>query len=86
MERGARSVYGEFTQQLEKAEKAPEDGGMRANQMVMTDIDCPNCGRKMGIRTATTGVFLGALATRCRRKSVARPPLTWCRKTKCSIY
>ena len=27
---------------------------MRANQMVLTDIDCPDCGRKMGIRTATT--------------------------------
>jgi DNA topoisomerase-1 len=27
--------------------------------MVLTSIDCPTCGRKMGIRTASTGVFLG---------------------------
>jgi DNA topoisomerase-1 len=32
---------------------------MLPNQMVLTSIDCPTCGRKMGIRTATTGVFLG---------------------------
>ena len=32
---------------------------MRPNQMVLTSIDCPTCGRKMGIRTASTGVFLG---------------------------
>ncbi|MBL5902755.1 type I DNA topoisomerase [Serratia fonticola] len=49
----------EFSEQLETAEKDPEEGGMRPNQMVMTSIDCPTCGRKMGIRTASTGVFLG---------------------------
>lgn len=49
----------DFSEQLETAEKDPEEGGMRPNQMVMTTIDCPTCGRKMGIRTASTGVFLG---------------------------
>ncbi|HFO0260305.1 TPA: type I DNA topoisomerase [Serratia marcescens] len=49
----------DFSEQLETAEKDPEEGGMRPNQMVMTSIDCPTCGRKMGIRTASTGVFLG---------------------------
>nr|WP_320126142.1 type I DNA topoisomerase [uncultured Shewanella sp.] len=51
--------YADFTKQLEKAELDPEEGGMRLNQMVMTDIKCPTCGRSMGIRTGTTGVFLG---------------------------
>lgn len=51
--------FAEFSEQLEIAEKDPEEGGMRPNQMVMTSIDCPTCGRKMGIRTASTGVFLG---------------------------
>lgn len=51
--------YEEFSSKLEQAEKDPQEGGMRTNQMVLTDIDCPTCGRKMGIRTATTGVFLG---------------------------
>ena len=47
---------------------------MRANQMVLTDIDCPDCGRKMGIRTATTGVFLGC-------SGYALPPKERCKKT-----
>lgn len=68
------AFYAEFTQELEKADKAPEEGGMRANQMVMTDIDCPDCGRKMGIRTATTGVFLGC-------SGYALPPKERCKKT-----
>ncbi|MGH1408845.1 MAG: type I DNA topoisomerase [Aeromonas sp.] len=68
------AFYAEFTQELEKADKAPEEGGMRANQMVLTDIDCPDCGRKMGIRTATTGVFLGC-------SGYALPPKERCKKT-----
>lgn len=51
--------YAGFTQQLDIANLTPEEGGMRPNQMVMTDIECPTCARKMGIRTGTTGVFLG---------------------------
>lgn len=51
--------YQGFIQKLQTAELEPEQGGMRVNQFVLTDIDCPTCGRKMGIRTASTGVFLG---------------------------
>lgn len=32
---------------------------MRPNPMVLTCIACPTCERQMGIRTASTGVFLG---------------------------
>jgi DNA topoisomerase-1 len=49
--------YGDFAGKLEKA--GSETGGMRANEPTMTDIECPQCGRKMQIRTASTGVFLG---------------------------
>ncbi|AJQ95364.1 type I DNA topoisomerase [Gynuella sunshinyii] len=48
------SFYAGFTQQLDHAE-----AGMRPNQAVETDIDCPTCGRKMAIRNGSTGVFLG---------------------------
>ncbi|WP_372614504.1 type I DNA topoisomerase, partial [Halomonas sp.] len=50
------TFYAEFRQELEVAES---EAGMRPNQPVPTDIDCPSCGRKMQIRTASTGVFLG---------------------------
>lgn len=50
------AFYHEFREELVKAES---DDGMRPNQPVGTDIDCPSCGRKMQIRTASTGVFLG---------------------------
>ncbi|MEQ9723850.1 type I DNA topoisomerase [Yersinia alsatica] len=66
--------FAEFSQQLEKAEKDPEEGGMRPNQMVMTSIDCPTCGRPMGIRTASTGVFLGC-------SGYALPPKERCKTT-----
>ncbi|PHM60790.1 DNA topoisomerase I [Xenorhabdus stockiae] len=48
-----------FSEQLDIANKDPEEGGMRPNPMVITSIECPTCSRPMGIRTATTGVFLG---------------------------
>lgn len=48
--------YAEFRDELAQAES---EDGMRPNQPVPTDIDCPSCGRKMQIRTASTGVFLG---------------------------
>ncbi|WP_445493430.1 type I DNA topoisomerase [Photorhabdus sp. SF281] len=51
--------FTDFSEQLDVANKDPEDGGMRPNPMVITSIDCPTCNRPMGIRTATTGVFLG---------------------------
>ena len=50
------AFYAEFKKELEEAES---EDGMRPNQPVPTDIDCPTCGRKMQIRTASTGVFLG---------------------------
>ncbi|QFI55159.1 type I DNA topoisomerase [Aeromonas simiae] len=68
------AFYREFTEELEQAGKPDEDGGMRANQMVLTDIACPDCGRPMGIRTATTGVFLGC-------SGYALPPKERCKKT-----
>ena len=70
MEKVLDSFFSDFTDQLEKAEKDPEEGGMLPNQMVLTSIDCPTCGRKMGIRTATTGVFWAAPAMRCRQRAL----------------
>lgn len=51
--------FADFSEQLTKAELDELEGGMRPNNLVETDIDCPTCGRKMAIRTASTGVFLG---------------------------
>ena len=51
--------YKNFTEQLSLADKPSEEGGMRNNEPIVTDIDCPTCSRKMGIRTGSTGVFLG---------------------------
>ncbi|MEP1446983.1 MAG: type I DNA topoisomerase [Paraglaciecola sp.] len=51
--------YVDFEQKLHVAEKTPEEGGMRLNQAIPTDIECPKCGRPMNVRTASTGVFLG---------------------------
>lgn len=68
------SFYQEFRETLHRAESDAGDGGMRSNQMILTDIDCPDCGRKMGIRTATTGVFLGC-------SGYALPPKERCKKT-----
>ena len=66
--------YKNFTDQLTLADKPSEEGGMRNNEPVMTDIECPTCGRKMGIRTASTGVFLGC-------SGYALPPKERCTKT-----
>ncbi|WP_371189143.1 type I DNA topoisomerase [Thalassotalea maritima] len=66
--------YQDFTGQLEKAGKDMDEGGMQQNLPVITNIDCPECGRKMGIRTASTGVFLG-----CSGYSL--PPKERCNKT-----
>lgn len=53
------AFYGDFLTHLNKASDDVVQGGMRANEPVMTDIDCPTCQRKMMIRTASSGVFLG---------------------------
>lgn len=66
--------FADFSHELEIAEQAPGEGGMRTNEMVLTSIDCPTCGRKMGIRTATTGVFLGC-------SGYALPPKERCKQT-----
>ncbi|WP_110687507.1 type I DNA topoisomerase [Salinicola aestuarinus] len=50
------AFYAEFKAQLEHAQG---DDGMRPNEPIETDIDCPTCGRPMQIRIASTGVFLG---------------------------
>jgi DNA topoisomerase-1 len=47
--------YGDFKTKLEHAES---EDGMRPNTPTETDIKCPDCGRNMLIRNATTGVFL----------------------------
>ncbi len=64
--------YANFQQKLQRAESA--EGGMRANTPTETDIVCPDCGRPMMIRTASTGVFLG-----CSGYSL--PPKERCKKT-----
>ncbi|AOV97131.1 DNA topoisomerase I [Edwardsiella hoshinae] len=66
--------FNDFSQQLEVAEKSPEEGGMRLNPMVLTSIACPTCARPMGIRTASTGVFLGC-------SGYALPPKERCKTT-----
>ncbi len=64
--------YTSFTKQLEKA--SAQDNGMRANKPTDTDIVCPQCGRHMQIRTASTGVFLGC-------SGYALPPKERCKAT-----
>ncbi len=76
--------FGDFTTQLATAEKDPEEGGMQPNPMVLTSIDCPTCGRKMGFVPPAPAFSLGRRAMPCRRKSGAKPPSTWCRRTKSS--
>lgn len=51
--------FGDFSEHLSDAEKEPDVGGMRLNPLVVTpDVICPQCGRPMGIKTASSGVFL----------------------------
>ena len=66
--------YKNFSKKLTLANKDVDDGGMRNNSPVLTDIDCPTCNRKMGIRTASTGVFLGC-------SGYALPPKERCTTT-----
>lgn len=64
--------YANFLVELAVAESA--DGGMRTNDPTETDIECPNCGRHMQVRTASTGVFLGC-------SGYALPPKERCKQT-----
>ncbi|QCI23822.1 type I DNA topoisomerase [Buchnera aphidicola (Macrosiphoniella sanborni)] len=52
------NFFKDFSIQLEKAKKLPEEGGMELNTMVLTSIECSYCFKKMGIKNAITGVFL----------------------------
>lgn len=66
--------YAGFVDQLERAQSGDGESGMRANKPTDTDIPCPDCGRHMQIRTASTGVFLG-----CSGYSL--PPKERCKRT-----
>ncbi|WP_150140525.1 type I DNA topoisomerase [Candidatus Enterovibrio escicola] len=68
------NFFKSFSDDLKKAELDEVDGGMKPNSIVLTDIDCPICFRKMGIRTASTGVFLGC-------SGYALPPKERCKTT-----
>ncbi len=65
------AFYAGFRRRLEDAAR-PE--GMRPNTPTMTRIDCPACTRKMQIRSASTGVFLGC-------SGYALPPKERCTQT-----
>ena len=64
--------YKGFSDKLVKAQSL--QNGMRENAPTETDIPCPACGRKMQIRTASTGVFLGC-------SGYALPPKERCKST-----
>lgn len=66
--------FKDFSQQLSQAELDELEGGMKPNSLVMTNIQCPTCGRPMAIRTASTGVFLGC-------SGYALPPKERCKTT-----
>ncbi len=66
--------FDNFSSELKQAELDEEDGGMKPNKIVLTDISCPTCQRPMGIRTASTGVFLGC-------SGYALPPKERCKTT-----
>ncbi|WP_413285939.1 type I DNA topoisomerase [Vibrio sp. MA40-2] len=68
------NFFSDFSSHLEKAELDEQAGGMKPNHIVETDIECPTCSRKMGIRTASTGVFLGC-------SGYALPPKERCKTT-----
>ena len=70
-----KKVLDEFYEDFKrKLDSAYESGGMRPNDPVDTEIPCPECGRNMQIRTASTGVFLG-----CSGYNL--PPKERCKKT-----
>jgi len=67
--------YKDLTKLLSKAELPEEEGGMRLNEpVVIEEVRCPTCSRAMGIRTASTGVFLGC-------SGYALPPKERCKTT-----
>ncbi|MCP4320518.1 MAG: type I DNA topoisomerase [Alteromonadales bacterium] len=67
--------YKDLTTLLDKAELPEDEGGMRLNEpVVIKEVRCPTCEREMGIRTASTGVFLGC-------SGYALPPKERCKTT-----
>ncbi len=68
------NFFTDFSSHLGNAELDESEGGMRPNNIVLTDIKCPTCERPMGIRTASTGVFLGC-------SGYALPPKERCKTT-----
>ena len=58
----------------EKLAAAASPDGMRPNTPTLTAIDCPACGRKMQVRSASTGVFLSC-------SGYAQPPKARCTQT-----
>lgn len=55
-----KNVLNEFYNDFQnKLEVADSEDGMRPNDPVNTNIECPTCSRNMQIRTGSTGVFLG---------------------------
>lgn len=66
--------FNDFTMDLDKADLDESEGGMTPNKIVETNIECPTCSRPMGIRTASTGVFLGC-------SGYALPPKERCKTT-----
>ncbi|HPG27594.1 MAG TPA: DNA topoisomerase, partial [Myxococcota bacterium] len=71
-----KKVLGDFYADFRKKLAVAEDQkkGMRTNDPTDTDIPCPQCGRPMQIRTASTGVFLGC-------SGYALPPKERCKAT-----
>ncbi|MFP3014283.1 MAG: type I DNA topoisomerase [Arsenophonus sp.] len=66
--------FSNFIERIESANKSQDEGGMRPNLMVLISIKCPECHRQMGIRTASTGVFLGCSGYKLQQKE-------YCKKT-----
>ncbi|HHI94565.1 MAG TPA: type I DNA topoisomerase [Gammaproteobacteria bacterium] len=66
------AFYEDFKSKLETADQ--DEGGMRGNDPITTDIPCTNCGRPMQIRAGSTGVFLGC-------SGYALPPKERCKST-----
>ena len=64
--------YEDFKSQLAAADQ--DEGGMRSNDPITTDIACATCERPMQIRAGSTGVFLGC-------SGYALPPKERCKST-----
>lgn len=64
--------YEDFKSKLAAADQ--DEGGMRGNDPITTDIACTSCGRPMQIRAGSTGVFLGC-------SGYALPPKERCKTT-----